>query len=162
MIAPSSWVNMMTSTQISLLFPSSDSCLMQSTSIQIQKARREKPTIPMHIKRKTGSTSEMSWAEDSMGYVFVRKLGGSGYSGFTGGALVFSFFRGIFQGKERGKGWRERDESCSMRYGIHLGRCFRIKGSACLFFFGVSSGGLLISDRGGFGRLLADVRRFWG
>ena len=71
MIAPSSWVNRITSTQINLLFPSSDSCLMQSTSIQIQKPRREKPTKPMHMKRKTGSISEMSWAEDSMEDVVI-------------------------------------------------------------------------------------------
>ena len=79
-----------------------------------------------------------------------------------GRIFVATFLRGIFQGKEQGIGSCDRDESSSIGYEIDPGRYFGIKGRACLFFFRVSSDGLLISDRGGFGRLLADMRRFGG
>ena len=57
-----------------------------------------------------------------------------------GGIFGFFFFRGIFQGKDQGIGLCDRDEPSSIGYEIDLGLYFGIKGRACLFFFGVSSG----------------------
>ena len=57
-----------------------------------------------------------------------------------GGIFVTTFLRGIFQGKEQGIGLCHRDEPSSIGHEIDLGRYFGIKGRACLFFFGVSSG----------------------
>ena len=56
------------------------------------------------------------------------------------GIFETTFLRGIFQGKEEGIGLCDRDEPSSIGYEIDLGRYFGIKGRACLFFFGVSSG----------------------
>ena len=57
-----------------------------------------------------------------------------------GGIFGFFFFGGIFQGKVQWVGLCDRDEPSSIGYEIDLVRYFGIKGRACLFFFGVSSG----------------------